>query len=1112
MKTRTRIGKILAFVLPFAGSIAALTWLLTTLAWARDALPADSIAPSLRPLARPHDPSSGVYTLYDTLTPSDAPTATYEWIEIRHDADDEWRLGNDFSNDGDVSLPYPIGFFFPFYADLYDHFRVSEKGFIFFEKSGANVGTGSGLVAEIPGSLITMTNDTNNFIAPFAGDLFGHPGISRVYVKRESIPERRTIIEFENVVWCCGMNNPRTFQIILYPSGDIQTQYLKITNFAGELMDMGQIVRVGLEDWDGARGDVYTQGLFLPNAVNYWQDEMAIRFQSAFSGAYAVFVPSAAAIWDDPGVSITTTAILYLGAAEDVTRSFTLSASLAVSSSVAIADWAGGVAYPASIPPITGTYSATLPLVVSIPSAVTDPGDVATLTLTAVSTDAAPLISATFTLNYGPAHRDLQLEKTLNPDIPPAADEGAFRYRLVIVNTDYYSSNRAAVVHGVIVTDLLPAGVVYEDCRRTYDWYGCGSSITTGTIGNRTVVTLDLGTMGIDEVETWWLELRNTGNALGAAVNNTAHVTTTQNVELGYGPNNHSSAAFTVAAPETELHIDKYFPYWYRNRHYVAAGQAIPFDIYFYNDGYDRMGNVPLYDATIVDLLAENTTFDHADLYYDGPELTPDAEGPLTPTISGPLSRTLTFAIPFVDNGWWNEALLRIWVYVPQATPIGTQLTNIVTISHGSDSASDSETVEVVSNYVDPFVDKEPSFDNQGNVIRPVPGRDYTYWIYYGNRSMAADATDVIVTDTLPYSVTLVSVSAAQYLSGPVSSVLPDGRVQLTWYPSLDPDSAAQVPIPPGWTGQIALVVHVDERVPRGTVLVNQVTITYTGMYIPATRVDDTDVVTLEVASDLEGSRKLVDDPTPDAGDEIQYTIVVSNVHLTRTISFTVSDALPAGLLAYTGHDTPTTGIVLADPDSLLWLGEVGPTDQVTLAFRASIADVAYAGQRIRNTMYITGGDIYLERWCDIVVARGVFDGSRKAVSAAAAIGSGDSITYTITARNDGSTSRVVTVTDSLPPSVTLVSGSFNPTTGTAVLPPGDNRAFTWTISVDGMSSESLNFQVTVTDGLTTGVTITNVAYLDDGFAPVPLPLVAAFTIGKLPGSIVYLPLVLRNY
>ena len=1088
-KMNVRPVTILRLALPFIGAAAILTLVLTSVSWARDGLLTASPAPPVAPASRPHDPYSGVYTMYDTLTPADIPTATYEWVEIRHSRDYRWDLGG---WGWEPSNPIPIGFIFPFYDDFYTHFRISERGYIFFEKEGVWVGSGRGWPDLIPNNNLTGTDAANNFIAPFAANLFGYPELSHVYVRSDSNP-RRTIIEFENVVWCCDRYNPRTFEIVLYPDGRIDFQYLKITNFAGTLdEDLGRSFVVGLENLDGSLGDVYTQGLrFAPDALDYWQDEMAIRFQPNFTGVQAIFIPDNQAIWDDPGNTITATAHLYLGAGEEVTRSFTLTHTLIVSSSVSAAEWENGVIYPTSIPPITGTYSRTLPVVVRIPSGVVDVDDMATLTITAQSADATPFVSATYSLRYGPAHRDLQIVKTLAPDVPPA-EGGALRYRLAILNTDYDDSGRAAVARGVVVTDVLPARVAYEDCRRAYYSY-CGSMITTTVVASQTIVTLDLGRMYIDETETVWLELRNTGNGVGTVVSNTARVTTTESVELGAGSNNQSEVTFTVASSATNLAIYKDYPY---DDNFVAAGQAVPFNIWFYN-----ADNVPLYGATVVDLLPENTSFDRAYLNYDGPELIPDVEGPITPTIGGPMSRTLTFAIPFIDNGHWNEAHLQVWAHVPQTMPLGTSLTNLVTISHGTDQVSATATIEIASSYIDPFVDKEPSWDENDDVILPAAGQDYAFWINYGNRSMLTDAANVTITDTLPTSVTLVNVSAAPYLTGPVTSVSPEGLVQLTW--RADPH------LPRGWMGQMAVVVHVDEGVRPGTELANRVEITYTdAVYMPSTTLDDVDVVTVEVASVLERSQKLVDDPAPNAGELVAYTLVVSNASLTNTLSYTVSDALPAEL-SYVGHYTPTTGTVVADPRSILWTGEVVARGTVTLTFQAAITELAHAGQVIRNTAHISAAGVYLERWREVTVMGSIFHNSEKTHSPTGGIVSGDRITYTLVVQNDGTTTHVVTVTDSLPPSVTLVGGSFVPTTGTVLLPGSPSRVLTWTPSVAGGTSERLDFQVTVTEGLTEGMMITNVAYLDDGLSQDPLLLATAFTIGELPG--VYLPIVLRN-
>ena len=1078
-------------------ALVALTAALTSLALAHNRV-SPVTSSQLLPPARPHDPTSGVYTLYDTLTPADVPTATYQWIEIRNTADYAWDLGGDFIEDGDVSPLFSLGFIFPFYNDFYTDFRVSEKGYIFFEKEGVDVGPGDGLPALIPTShVVSSTDAIDNFAAPFAGDLFGYPGVSRVYIKNDNNP-RRTIVEFENVLWCCGQNNPRTFQLILYPSGVIDMQYLKITNFAGNLDEtMNQPIRVGLENLDGTAGDVYTQGLFMPDAADFWQDHMTVRYYRTFSGVMALFLPDTEHVWEDPGRPFTVTSNLYLAAADTVTRSFNvLTSSLEVSSTLPLDDWADNITHATFIPSISGTYSSTVQFAITIPVGA-DFNDVATATFIAESVE-PPLISTTFTLIYGPAHRDLQIEKTLDPSIAPALN-GAFRYRLTITNTDYNHSDRAAVARGVVVTDILPIGVVYEDCRRPYYYEPCGSEVVTGALGSQTVITWNVGAMDIDEVDTVWLELRNT-NAQGTNVINTGWITLTDGIEIGYPYRNSDDETFPVGARAIELTVHKDYPRQFRGHNYIAAGQVIPFDIYYYNNGNENHpGNTPL-SATLVDLLPENTTFDRASFGWDY-----DNPNQLTPVVSGPQSRTLTFDNLDVDNGWWNDAHIRIWVNVPISTPIGARLTNTVTISGENSQATDDEVVEVVANYVDPFVDKGPSIDETtGQIILPEPGKDYTYWITYGNRSVLTDATDFIITDTLPASVTLVYASAGQYLTGPFTSTI-NGQTLITWYTDT---------LEAGTMGQVLIIVHVGSDVPRGTLLANQMVVTYSGTFTPATTMDDTDVLTTEVASTIQGSAKQVNNPTPVAGAQVTYTIIVSYSGDTPTV-FTVTDSLPPTLTYVTDSASPSTGFTDHGDGNISWVDTINPNSQIELTFRARITETAQQGDEILNTANIAvAGGANINRQAQVRVTGGVFGASSKTATPDI-VASGGRVTYQLVVTNTGSGSGVVTVTDSLPLSVTLVGNTttaFNPPAQRPnVTLSSDQRAFTWTATVGADSALTLSFQVTVATGLTNGVVITNTAYLNASALPVTsLTATIMISSSQATGGI-YLPIVFKN-
>ncbi|MBN1994207.1 MAG: DUF11 domain-containing protein [Anaerolineae bacterium] len=1048
-------------------------------------------APPAAPPARPANPGSSVYTLYDNLwIPSEDPPAHYEWVEINNSADYAWDLG-DPDEENNVSPNFPIGFIFPFYNDFYTQFRVSEKGFIFFEHPNVDVGPGTALpdiiADQTPGGI---PNDTDNFIAPFAGDLFGYPGISRVYIRNDTSP-RRAIIEFENVVWCCGPYNPRTFQIILYPSGDIDVQYRKITNFSGNLDD-GQTVRLGLENLEGTEGDVYNQGLFndIDAAVPaYLQDSLDVYYNAEFTAPHVIFWPDSERIWDDPGHPINVSANLYLAAPETVTRSFNImTSSLVVSSILPASTWADNITHTTFVPVFSGTYSATVQFVLTVPVGANF-WDVATATFVAESVESPPTTD-TFTVVYGPAHRDLQIQKDLNPNIWPASG-GAFRYRLIITNTDYNNSDRAAIARSVVVTDLLQTGVAYEDCRRQPYYQSCGGAAATSTVAGGTVFTLTVGDMNIDETRTIYLELRD--NGAFRPINNTAHITLTDGIELGDGPNNHdSSAPINAADPQQDLHIEKH--YWYNND-YVAAGQSIPFDIDLYNDGSTgHSGNVPVDNVVVVDVLPEDTTFDRAELYYEGPALSP--EGSIAPTISGPMSRTLTFTVPKVDNGYWNELHLIVWISIPPTIPVGTYLTNTATVQNGP---SATETVIIGSNYIDPFVDKGPTPDYDGNIVQPEPGKSYTYWITYGNRSVLTQATNFIISDTLPASVTLVSASPGDYLTGPFISAV-SGQTVISWYTST---------LPAGAMGEVMIMVDLDSDVPPGTELANTIVATYTGTFTPSTTDDDTDVFTIEVASDFNGSQKLVNNPTPSAGSEVEYTILISNTGAATT--YTVIDTLPPELTYVSSSDpqpatTPPPGTA---GGNITWAGSINENSQVELKFRARITETAVTGDVISNTANIaTAGGVKINRRVDVTVAGGVFANSSKTVTPNP-VARGGQVEYTLTISNSGSAAGAITVTDSLPPSVTLPS-AFNPSAGSVTPPGGGSRVFTWTATVGANRSETLRFEVTVSTAVTNGDRIENVAWLETGGVSVSIPLRSTLLIQEVSGGI-YLPIIVKQ-
>jgi hypothetical protein len=192
----------------------------------------------------------------------------YQWSEVAYAWTDITGQGalsfNDM--DDDFAGPLPIGFSFPFYENTYTQLYVSTDGLVTFENG----------VVEISNQFLPRDIKPNNLIAPLWMDLHTCPSTpctAKVFTKLLSSPAR-FVIQWNEVVRY-GSSNPLTFQVVLYPSGDIELRYKTIT---GELGDY----TVGIEDRDGADGltAVYNgqpSGLSSGKAIRFVRPAPAAR-------------------------------------------------------------------------------------------------------------------------------------------------------------------------------------------------------------------------------------------------------------------------------------------------------------------------------------------------------------------------------------------------------------------------------------------------------------------------------------------------------------------------------------------------------------------------------------------------------------------------------------------------------------------------------------------------------------------------------------------------------------------------------------------------------------------------------------------------------------------
>ncbi len=182
-------------------------------------------------------PERTTYAWLDSETPGGP---VYEWEEISETGIEITSWTN--RNNG-FAGPLDIGFDFPFFGNVYsDTLYVGTNGYVSFGRGYSGM----------PMDTLPDRSFPNNDIMSFGGPLYIMDGVSHVYYQLLDDP-LRFVIEYVDVQWCCELNTPHTFEIILYPNGEILTQYQSLHG------DMPFVV--GIENEDGSEGLNYPPSL-----------------------------------------------------------------------------------------------------------------------------------------------------------------------------------------------------------------------------------------------------------------------------------------------------------------------------------------------------------------------------------------------------------------------------------------------------------------------------------------------------------------------------------------------------------------------------------------------------------------------------------------------------------------------------------------------------------------------------------------------------------------------------------------------------------------------------------------------------------------------------------
>jgi len=181
---------------------------------------------------------------YSWMDSDEAGGPIYNWIDISGDGQIAGS-GDDASHG-----PFPLGFPFSYYGNVFNSVRVCTNGFLSFTSSSS------------PYENQGMPNPVapNNMIAPFWDDLDPSDG-GTIYYRSEPT---RFIVQWQDVRHYGG-GLPVTFQVIFNSDGSIIYQYELIQDISGST--------VGIEDAAG------TDGLMVCfNDPSYLHNDLAIRF------------------------------------------------------------------------------------------------------------------------------------------------------------------------------------------------------------------------------------------------------------------------------------------------------------------------------------------------------------------------------------------------------------------------------------------------------------------------------------------------------------------------------------------------------------------------------------------------------------------------------------------------------------------------------------------------------------------------------------------------------------------------------------------------------------------------------------------------------------------
>ncbi|MEW6606471.1 MAG: right-handed parallel beta-helix repeat-containing protein [bacterium] len=630
-------------------------------------------------------------------------------------------------------------------------------------------------------------------------------------------------------------------------------------------------------------------------------------------------------------------------------------------------------------------------------------GIFASTTLTNYATITTTSTETTLTNNYASATThigtptiDLVIKKYARASVN-AGDE--FIYQIVY---DNYGQEEAT---GVVITDYLPAGVTYGS-----DTLG-NADVDNGTITWQ-IDTLTPYSFGYFEVT-----VKVSADTSGTITNRIEISTSAPESDLS---NNMATVTTKVREGVFDLWVSKIAPLS------IPEENNITYRIHYGNYGNKSVGNVVLTDVL------------PAGVVY------------ATDTLGGQNNNgTITWNLGTLTAG--TSSFLELTVNVTSGS--GTSLFNQIEITPADTKPSNNiatTTTKVIESSCNVWVAK-----NARDMV--ARGNEMLYSIFYGN-SGNRPATNIIITDNLPGSITYISDNSGLTVSGTTTG-------NIIWQIGT---------LTPGTSNSFKLRVKVGDDILGSTTITNYATIT-------------TDSLDKDISNNYASATTLVLTPQPDVsiyktvnkneairGDTLEYTVYYYNNGIGRAEDVVITDYLPAE----SNYLSNTLGTPTIDNGTITWvITTLEPGTMNTFKLFAQVKDSATA--TLSNVAQITtqtpddplGNNSatvtvkIVEPKIDLSIRK---EGPKEAIA-------GSEISYLISYQNLGNAPvSDVTITDVLPIKTGYVSdtlgGAQGTQTGTITWQIGtlsalEKKEFTLVVKIDpntiGSSNITNSVQIT---------------------------------------------------